>query len=85
MDESEYEERVGQYYQGYLWSRTDILPLRTYTTNVIIAAYELGGSRWLNNFVDETFLSDGRTTIRDYYKSHPERLSTHARELLDRA
>ena len=83
MDDHEYIERVGQFYTGSLWDRTDILPLKSYTNNAIIAAYELGGDKWFQNFVDETILSDSITTIRDYYEQYPERLFSEVKKLLE--
>ena len=83
MDNHEYHQRVGQFYEGALWSRTDILPLRTYTNNAILAAYELGGDEWLRNFVDGTLLSDGSTTIRGYFQRYPERMFVEVKKLLD--
>lgn len=84
MDGQEYHERVGRYYQGQLWGRSDIYPLPMYTSNVIKAAYELGGDRWLNNFLGETFLCDGKTTLREYYcKLHPERLLPQGQQCID--
>lgn len=72
--EKEMEERVGQYYKGALWARDDIFPLRDYTNNVIKAAHRLGGDRWMLNVLDESFLSDRKTTLREYYQKYPDRL-----------
>ena len=83
MDDREYYQRVGQYYDGSLWGRTDVLPLRTYTNNAILAAQELGGNAWVENFLDQTFLGDGSTTIREYYEQYPERMFPEVKRLLN--
>ena len=73
--EEEWYERVGQYYTGKLRGRTDILPLRKYSNDVIFAALNLGGAEWLDNLMKCTFLSDKVTTLEQYYKRFPDRLS----------
>jgi len=76
--EEEWHERVGQYYQGALFSRRDILPMRRYLTDCLDAASALGGTEWVENFYDECFLSDGTTSIRSYLSAHPDRFPLHS-------
>ena len=95
-------ERIEQYYNGSLWSRTDIVPLRQYLVNCVIAANAIDelletcqnkdkdkedvkisdietsntAARQcivLKNLMDECFLADGSTTIRQYMKNNAER------------
>lgn len=105
MPPSEKYERVEQYYDSSLWSRTDIFPLRQYLINCVIAANAIdelletcenkakegeGNASntettnssnstavrqriVLRNLMDECFLADGSTTIRQYMKSNAER------------
>jgi len=73
MDTAEWHDRVGQYYQGILWGREGILPMRQYLRMCLNASWELGGRLWLNNMVDEGRLADGCTTIREYILRHPDR------------
>jgi cation transport regulator ChaC len=62
----EYEEMVGRYYTGSLWGRKDILPMKSYMMNCIIAAYRLGSKEWLDNMLDGTLLADTSTSLRVY-------------------
>ena len=73
MDATEWHERVGQYYDGVLWGRDGVLPMREYLRMCLNAAWELGGRLWLHNMLDEARLGDGSTTIRDYVLQHSER------------
>ena len=73
MDEAEWHDRVGQYYEGVLWGRDGILPMREYLRMCLHAALELGGRPWLHNVLDEARLADGSTTIREYIQQHSER------------
>ncbi|MCP4595603.1 gamma-glutamylcyclotransferase [Neptuniibacter sp.] len=66
--EAEYQQRVGQYYAGLLW-RTDILPYPRYLAFCLQAAHGLGGEA-LDNFLDHSYLADGKTPIRDYVETH---------------
>lgn len=67
--EADYHSRVGQYYAGKLW-RNDILPYPRYLAFCLQAA-EGQGSAVLDNFLDNTYLADGETTIRTYLGRHP--------------
>lgn len=61
---AEYHRRVGQYYNGFLW-RDDILPYPRYLAFCLEAA-ATHGQDVLENFMDSSFLADGRTSIREY-------------------
>lgn len=62
----EYEDMVGRWYSGTLWGRSDILPMKSYMINCVIAAYHLGDKQWLDNMLDGTFLADNTTSLRSY-------------------
>ncbi|NVK40049.1 MAG: gamma-glutamylcyclotransferase [Oceanospirillaceae bacterium] len=64
ITESEYERRVGRYYRGRLW-RDDILPFPRYLSFCLRAAAEQGEGV-LDNFLDSSFLADGKTSLRRY-------------------
>jgi hypothetical protein len=49
---------VGQYYEGILWRRKDILPMPKYMISALIAAYELGSCEWLDNMLNSTCLKN---------------------------
>lgn len=66
MDAEEYHSRVGKYYNGELWGRKDIFPLRSYMINSLLASYRLGGDEYLCNMLDQTYLADQSTTLREY-------------------
>lgn len=68
----EWHRVVGQYYDGSLWERKDILPMRHYLIMCLKATYDLGGEIWLRNFLDEGYLADGSTTIRTYLLSNQD-------------
>ncbi|UTW13873.1 gamma-glutamylcyclotransferase [Marinobacterium rhizophilum] len=61
---TEYHRRVGRYYSGLLW-RDDILPYPRYLAFCLRAA-AAQGPEVLDNFMDCSFLADGRTSIRQY-------------------
>jgi hypothetical protein len=67
---AEWEHRIGQYYSdGPLWGRNDILPLRKYLTDVVLAAHTCGDASWLSNLLDGCLLADGITTVRAYVQA----------------
>ena len=74
-DEVGWHERVGQHYSGPLFDRRDVWPMRAYLRDCLAAAASLGGRAWLVNFLDESFCSDGATSIRSYISAHPDRVS----------
>ncbi|WP_299179356.1 gamma-glutamylcyclotransferase [uncultured Neptuniibacter sp.] len=60
----EYQSRVGQFYDGLIW-RNDILPYPRYLSFCLQAAEALGEDV-LDNFLDHSYLADGKTSIRTY-------------------
>ena len=65
--DAEWQQRVGQHYNdGPLWGRNDILPLRGYLADVVLAARSCGDASWLGNLLDGCLLADGVTTVREY-------------------
>jgi cation transport regulator ChaC len=68
----EWESRIGQYYEGSLWERRDILPMKHYLIACIQASYHLGGEAWLQNFMKEGFIADGATSMEDYVRHRPD-------------
>jgi hypothetical protein len=71
-NDDEYYQRVGQYYQGSLWHRKDILPMKNYMLSCAYAAYELGGNEYIKNYFDGTLLADGVTTLRSYVTTNDD-------------
>ena len=67
---SDYERRVGRYYQGAIW-RNDILPYPRYLQFCLRSAAEQGPVV-LDNFLDSSFLADGKTSLRSYLNDSPE-------------
>lgn len=65
-ESQEYEEMVGRWYSGSLWGRNDILPMKSYMINCIVASYRLGHKVWLDNMLDGTLLADKSTSLRTY-------------------
>ena len=65
-EELSWEVVVGQYYTGSLWGRLDIFPLRNYMVNCVLAAELLGGTEFVQNMLDVTWLADGERTLRAY-------------------
>lgn len=80
-DLNEYYERVGKYWKGRLWYTypqccnlpecCNILPVRKYLNYCLDAAFKLGED-YGNNFLDKTFLADGKTSIREYIQKNPQ-------------
>mmetsp|Transcript_2984 Transcript_2984/g.10774 ORF Transcript_2984/g.10774 Transcript_2984/m.10774 type:complete len:306 (-) Transcript_2984:608-1525(-) len=60
----EYFERYGQYEIDRIW-RDDLLPCPLYLRHCVLAAQALGEEAF-NSFLDDTFLGDRTTTIRQY-------------------
>lgn len=69
-DQTEYQQRVGQFYSGVLW-RDDILPFPRYLAFCLQAA-QSQGPEVLDSFLDDSFLADGITPIRQYIATHPQ-------------
>merc|ERR1711972_920720 len=57
-----YKKEVSDHYKGQLWGWTDILPLVDYSKRVEAAAASMGQDA-LDNYLDETLLADGKTTL----------------------
>jgi hypothetical protein len=70
ITESEYWRRVGRFYVGKIW-REDILPFPTYLKHCLDAA-DSHGTNVLDNFLDFSFLADGKTSIRTYMRATPD-------------
>ncbi|XP_072983262.1 uncharacterized protein [Typha latifolia] len=60
-------QNYGRYNIHKIW-RDDILPCRIYLRHCVLAAKNLGNLAY-DNFLDHTFISDRRTTIREYLAS----------------
>lgn len=60
-----WQQEVGQYYDGGLIYRDDLLPVPSYLQRCLKAFQPLGEES-LDNFLDQSFLGDGETTIRAY-------------------
>lgn len=82
MSSEEFRERVLQYYDGQLWGRSDIFPMRSYSNDVIAAAYKLGGITWAENLLFCTRLADEERTLIDYYIMFRDRVSPENKEIV---
>lgn len=71
MTSKDWHNRIGQYYSGSLWGRTDIKPMREYLISCVTSAYLLGGKTWLDSILDSC-IADG-TSVRDYIRAFPDR------------
>ena len=60
-----YQEQVGQHYDGPLY-REDLLPVPAYMLKCLRAHAAVGT---VDNFLDASFLGDGRTALREYIGS----------------
>ena len=65
-----YQDAVGQYYQGALY-RADLLPVPAYVM-LCLRAQRKAGADVLANFLDGSFLGDGRTTLREHLTAELE-------------
>mmetsp|Transcript_16910 Transcript_16910/g.16261 ORF Transcript_16910/g.16261 Transcript_16910/m.16261 type:complete len:216 (+) Transcript_16910:60-707(+) len=83
MSSTEWQERIGQYYKGELYGRTDILPMRDYLNNCLLFAYQLGGVPWLNNML-EGKLADG-SSIKQYVTTHFDRFYSPVQHIISNA
>ncbi|MFT5196695.1 MAG: hypothetical protein ACI85U_003731 [Candidatus Promineifilaceae bacterium] len=72
-DEADYFNRVGQFYQGKLW-RDDILPFPEYL-KLCLAASHSHSEELATQFVQSSYLADGRTTIESYLQTTPNALT----------
>jgi len=85
MSSDEYQSRIGQYYGGILWGRKDILPMRGYLLRCLQAVLSIAvdididssagaacnttASASVDNFLDDTYLADDKTSLRVYIKT----------------
>ena len=69
ITDEEYYDRVGKYDTGHIW-RTDILPFPPYLKFCLQSARNLGPEAY-RNFLDTSFIADGKTTIREYTEMYP--------------
>jgi hypothetical protein len=67
----EWERRYGRYNIGTLWHDPAVLPCRTYLRHCVLAAKKLG-AEVEDNFLDNTLLSDRKTSIREHLERNPE-------------
>lgn len=65
-----YQDAVRQYYQGALY-RADLLPVPAYVM-LCLRAQRKAGADVLANFLDGSFLGDGRTTLREHLTAELE-------------
>ena len=65
----EFWERYGQYGVDQVW-RNDVLPCRAYLRHCVLAAQNLSPAAHAS-FLDQTFLADRRTTIREHLERDP--------------
>ncbi|KAL2341732.1 hypothetical protein Fmac_009672 [Flemingia macrophylla] len=59
-----YFQQYGRWNIDKIW-RDDVLPCRVYLRHCVLAAKNLGETAY-NNFLEHTYLSDRKTTIREY-------------------
>lgn len=71
--DDEYEEQVGQFYSGDLY-RDDLLPVPSYLLRCV-RAHARADAVALSNFLDESFLGDGKTPLRAYLASAVEEIT----------
>lgn len=77
VTEQEYHERVGRHYRGVIW-RDDILPFPRYLKFCLVSAAG-HGREVLDNFLDTSFLADGRTSVRQYLNERPDLIPSSLR------
>lgn len=63
-DAATYHTHVGQFYTGKLY-RNDLLPVHSYMMRCL-RAHRRAGRQALVNFLEQSFLGDGATPLRDY-------------------
>mmetsp|Transcript_6150 Transcript_6150/g.12878 ORF Transcript_6150/g.12878 Transcript_6150/m.12878 type:complete len:317 (-) Transcript_6150:98-1048(-) len=69
-----FHEQYGKYGVNTVWGwerDSGLRPCAPYLRHCVLAAEKMG-SVCLDSFLDETFLVDRRTTVREYLKKHPE-------------
>jgi cation transport regulator ChaC len=81
--EEEWHRRIGQYYSGSLWERRDILPMKQYLLDIVLATWNFKGTEWLINFLDDCMLADGTTSIRSHLQRMYSDPSPSYKETMD--
>ena len=76
MPPDEFDARIRKYYDGQLWGRRDIFPMRDYLELAVSAAYFLGGEEWLRNILEDTVLADEETCLLQYIADYRDRFDT---------
>jgi len=71
--EQNYDSQIGKYYSGSIWHRKDILPAKKYFEMVCTTAINNQNIELLKNFLDETYLANEITTIREYIFSNKDK------------
>ena len=67
----EFHQQIGQYYTGQLWNRQDIFPIRRYLSLIRRSSFLLGGKDFHSHILDNSYLSDGSASIREYLRTKP--------------
>ena len=68
-DEAVFHDEVGQFYRGRRIYRDDLLPVPSYLVRCVRAHRQVGDRAFLANFLDGSFLGDGKTTVRAYLRA----------------
>lgn len=76
----EFKRRFTDHGVDQVW-RDDVLPCRVYLRHCVLAAKGLGPAAE-DSFLDATFLSDRRTTVRQYLAQHPEIMEEEPPEIV---
>ncbi|PSC69323.1 hypothetical protein C2E20_7169 [Micractinium conductrix] len=66
----EWQRRYGTHGFTHIWT-DDVLPCRVYLRHCVLAAQRLGFAAYAS-FLDGTWLSDRRTTVRQYLAANPD-------------
>jgi hypothetical protein len=73
-----FEENYGQYGVSRIWGwerTSELRPCAVYLRHCFLASKSMG-SECFDSFLDETFLVDRETTVREYVEKYPEVLET---------
>lgn len=70
--QEEFHQQIGQFYSGQIWNRQDIFPIRRYLSSIRRASFLLGGQNLHSHILDNSYLSNGSATIRQYLRSKPQ-------------
>ncbi|KAJ9472546.1 hypothetical protein DIPPA_06940 [Diplonema papillatum] len=69
-DPAKFHEIYGKWGVKQVWDRVDVLPCRVYLRHCVLAARK-HGPVCSDNFLDETYLCDRKTTVRQHLASDP--------------